>query len=209
MIQSIIITTTTTACLFSVVCHGFTPTVSLPAQQQQYPHAHCHHHHHQQQQQQRSWISSWSQENTLTQLLAATEEEVGETSNAVNDDNNESSSSSSSSFDSYSITNPLQKLAYRDVVIGDGETIQNGKVITVAYEGRLLSNGKQFDFGKGYAFRLGDQRVIPGWEVGLQVSELCATWNVCVCACAGGDGGNVDTVPLFVYNNPAIDGILS
>ncbi len=72
-------------------------------------------------------------------------------------------------FASYSISNPLQQLAYRDTVVGDGDTIERGKVVTVAYEGRLMSNGYKFDFGTGYAFRFGEGNVIPGWEVGLVV----------------------------------------
>jgi FKBP-type peptidyl-prolyl cis-trans isomerase len=73
-------------------------------------------------------------------------------------------------FNSYSIDNPLQQLAYRDTVIGTGDVIEKGKVAIVAYEGRLMSNGYKFDFGTGYAFRFGEGRVIPGWEVGLAVS---------------------------------------
>lgn len=72
-------------------------------------------------------------------------------------------------FTTYSISNPLQQLAYQDTVIGDGDTIESGKVVTVAYEGRLMSNGYKFDFGTGYAFRFGQGKVIPGWEVGLVV----------------------------------------
>jgi FKBP-type peptidyl-prolyl cis-trans isomerase len=63
-------------------------------------------------------------------------------------------------------------LAYRDIEIGTGDVIEKGKVVTVAYEGRLMSNGYKFDFGKGYAFRFGEGRVIPGWEVGLVVRTM-------------------------------------
>jgi FKBP-type peptidyl-prolyl cis-trans isomerase len=75
------------------------------------------------------------------------------------------------SFSSYSQGNPTLELAYKDVVIGSGEVASMGKVLTVAYKGRLLSNGKQFDEGKGFSFRLGEGRVIPGWEKGLEVRE--------------------------------------
>ena len=80
-------------------------------------------------------------------------------------------------FTTYSISNPLQQLAYQDTVIGDGETIEAGKVVTVAYEGRLMSNGYKFDFGTGYAFRFGDGNVIPGWEVGLVVCTVLCCAN--------------------------------
>lgn len=72
-------------------------------------------------------------------------------------------------FNGYSITNPDQRLAYTDEVMGDGDMAQSGKVLTMAYEGKLMSNGKVFDTGTGYSFRLGEGKVIPGWEQGLQV----------------------------------------
>jgi FKBP-type peptidyl-prolyl cis-trans isomerase len=85
------------------------------------------------------------------------------------------SSNVENAFDSYSISDPLQQLAYRDTEVGTGEVIEKGKVVTVAYEGRLMSNGFKFDFGKGYAFRFGEGRVIPGWEVGLVVRNLACS----------------------------------
>lgn len=69
-------------------------------------------------------------------------------------------------FESYQ-QSPDQQLRVKDTVIGDGEVAQNGKVLTVAYQGRLMSTGKQFDQGEGYSFRLGEGKVIPGWEQGL------------------------------------------
>jgi FKBP-type peptidyl-prolyl cis-trans isomerase len=78
----------------------------------------------------------------------------------------------STEFDSYSITEPNEsnQIVYKDTIVGTGDIIEKGKVITVAYEGRLMLNNKKFDSGKGYSFRLGEGRVIPGWENGLLVS---------------------------------------
>jgi FKBP-type peptidyl-prolyl cis-trans isomerase len=42
----------------------------------------------------------------------------------------------------------------------------------MAYEGKLMSNGSMFDSGNGYSFRLGDGKVLPGWEQGLSVRVL-------------------------------------
>ncbi len=100
-------------------------------------------------------------QSTSTVILSST------SSNPIQDET--TTLSGDDAFSSYSISNPLQQLAYRDTVIGDGDTIERGKVVTVAYEGRLLSNGYKFDFGTGYAFRFGEGNVIPGWEVGLVV----------------------------------------
>ena len=70
-------------------------------------------------------------------------------------------------FDSYSQTDPSQKLMYRDTVAGTGDVAMEGKVLKVAYTGRLMATGKEFDKGNGFSFRLGEGRVIPGWEQGL------------------------------------------
>eukprot|EP00579_Thalassiosira_antarctica_P001415 CAMPEP_0201870610 /NCGR_PEP_ID=MMETSP0902-20130614/3690_1 /ASSEMBLY_ACC=CAM_ASM_000551 /TAXON_ID=420261 /ORGANISM="Thalassiosira antarctica, Strain CCMP982" /LENGTH=200 /DNA_ID=CAMNT_0048396295 /DNA_START=132 /DNA_END=734 /DNA_ORIENTATION=- len=73
----------------------------------------------------------------------------------------------SASFDDYSQTEPTQWLAYQDTLVGTGDVAQEGKVVTVAYKGTLMSNGKKFDEGPGISFRLGEGRVIAGWEQGI------------------------------------------
>mmetsp|Transcript_28382 Transcript_28382/g.59929 ORF Transcript_28382/g.59929 Transcript_28382/m.59929 type:complete len:208 (-) Transcript_28382:202-825(-) len=87
-----------------------------------------------------------------------------------------SSSSSSQSkqplylgdFNEYSQTYEDQDLAYEDTQIGteSDEVAMEGKFVTVGYTGRLMSNNKQFDSGS-ISFRIGERRVIPGWEQGL------------------------------------------
>lgn len=74
-------------------------------------------------------------------------------------------------FSSYSQDDPLQQLAFQDAEIGSGDAITKGDVITVAYTGRLMSNGRKFDSGTGYSFEFGAGKVIPGWEKGLQVGD--------------------------------------
>jgi len=75
----------------------------------------------------------------------------------------------SNAFEAYSVTDPNQGLATKDTVVGTGEAAKTGDVITVAYAGRLMSNGKQFDAGAGFSFKLGEGRVMPGWEQGISV----------------------------------------
>ncbi|KAL7545813.1 hypothetical protein ACHAWF_009161 [Thalassiosira exigua] len=69
-------------------------------------------------------------------------------------------------FDDYSQTVEDQDLAYEDTAIGAGDVAMEGKFVTVAYSGKLMSNDKQFDEGT-ISFRIGEGRVIQGWERGL------------------------------------------
>ncbi|XP_044736564.1 46 kDa FK506-binding nuclear protein [Chrysoperla carnea] len=57
-----------------------------------------------------------------------------------------------------------------DLKVGNGPVAKPGKFVQVYYEGRLKSNGKQFDASKsgpGFKFRLGRKEVIQGWDVGV------------------------------------------
>lgn len=69
----------------------------------------------------------------------------------------------------YQQTDEQRTVMYRDDLIGAGEIAQEGKLLKVAYKGRLLATGVQFDQSPGYAFKLGDGKVIPGWEQGIGV----------------------------------------
>lgn len=70
-------------------------------------------------------------------------------------------------FDEYSQTLEDQDLAYEDTLVSDSDDVaMEGKFVTVAYKGKLMSNNKQFDAGS-ISFRIGENRVIPGWERGL------------------------------------------
>ncbi len=69
----------------------------------------------------------------------------------------------------------LQSLIIDDVVIGEGEKVKAGDVVTVQYIGRL-QNGQEFDNsytkGQPFTFEVGAGRVIKGWDegvVGMQV----------------------------------------
>lgn len=75
-------------------------------------------------------------------------------------------SQSSDPFESY-IAGETTELAIRDDLTGDGEEAKSGDVVTVKYAGRLLSTGKEFDAGT-FSFKLGDGKVISGWDQGLE-----------------------------------------
>lgn len=74
--------------------------------------------------------------------------------------------STSNLFDTY-VAGVTQELAAVDTSLGDGEEAKVGDVVTVKYAGRLMSSDKQFDAGT-FSFKLGDGKVIPGWDQGLQ-----------------------------------------
>jgi hypothetical protein len=61
-------------------------------------------------------------------------------------------------------------LRYQDLTVGDGNEARRGSLVTVHYTGRL-PDGSIFDTSKTknqtLVFRLGDGRVIQGWELGV------------------------------------------
>jgi peptidylprolyl isomerase len=59
------------------------------------------------------------------------------------------------------------ELDIQDTLVGNGEEAKAGDIVTVQYEGRLLKTDKKFD-GGSISFKLGEGKVIPGWDQGLQ-----------------------------------------
>ncbi len=61
-------------------------------------------------------------------------------------------------------------LRYYDLEVGDGETAEEGKTVSVHYTG-WLENGEKFDSsidrGEPFSLTLGEGGVIPGWEEGV------------------------------------------
>ena len=59
---------------------------------------------------------------------------------------------------------------WRDVQVGTGEEVRAGQAVSVHYRG-TLRDGTEFDANEGderpYTFRLGEGRVIRGWEEGV------------------------------------------
>ena len=66
-------------------------------------------------------------------------------------------------------------LKYRDLVVGEGKPADRRSIVVVHYTGWLQnedgSQGKQFDSSKDrdqpFAFPMGVNYVIPGWEMGI------------------------------------------
>lgn len=62
-------------------------------------------------------------------------------------------------------------LVYTDEKVGDGPLVQHDKYTEVLYTGYLV-NGTKFDSdnnpAKPFGFPLGEHRVIPGWDMGLE-----------------------------------------
>lgn len=63
------------------------------------------------------------------------------------------------------------ELKIEDSIIGKGERAEKGKKLTVHYVGKL-ENGTVFDStydkGRTFSFVLGQGKVIPGWEIGIE-----------------------------------------
>mmetsp|Transcript_11552 Transcript_11552/g.16170 ORF Transcript_11552/g.16170 Transcript_11552/m.16170 type:complete len:215 (+) Transcript_11552:73-717(+) len=70
-------------------------------------------------------------------------------------------------FDNY-VPGSSSLFAFKDTVVGNGDGYaKEGDVVTVKYAGRLLSTNKEFDSGS-ISFKMGEGRVIPGWDEGLK-----------------------------------------
>lgn len=67
---------------------------------------------------------------------------------------------------------PPEELQTEDLVTGDGEEAQAGDEVEVHYVGVRYEDGQEFDTswddGQTFRFTLGEGRVIPGWDQGVQ-----------------------------------------
>lgn len=63
------------------------------------------------------------------------------------------------------------ELKIEDLIIGTGQKAEKGKKLTVHYTGKL-EDGKVFDStynkNRPFSFVLGQGKVIPGWEIGIE-----------------------------------------
>lgn len=64
----------------------------------------------------------------------------------------------------------IEKLKIEDIIVGEGEEVVGGDLVSVHYVGTLL-DGTEFDssYGRGepFQFEVGASQVIKGWEEGL------------------------------------------
>lgn len=78
----------------------------------------------------------------------------------------ESISSTVDPFETY-IPGEQTELVSKDFVVGTGESAKAGDVLNVEYKGQLMdASQKVFDEGT-FSFKLGEGKVIPGWDKGL------------------------------------------
>jgi FKBP-type peptidyl-prolyl cis-trans isomerase FkpA len=65
----------------------------------------------------------------------------------------------------------LKDLQVIDTVIGEGNVVKPGSVVSIHYTGRLMSNGQKFDssFDRNQPFdaQIGVGMLIRGWDVGI------------------------------------------
>ncbi len=66
--------------------------------------------------------------------------------------------------------NRVTKLVVTDIAIGTGKEVEKGDTVVVNYIG-TLQNGQEFDNsykkGSSYTFKVGDRKVIQGWNEGM------------------------------------------
>lgn len=68
-----------------------------------------------------------------------------------------------------------QELQITDIEKGTGETADVGETVTVHYTGWLMDGTKfdsSLDRGTPFSFTLGERRVIPGWEQGVEGMQV-------------------------------------
>lgn len=69
-----------------------------------------------------------------------------------------------------SFTPLLAPLGIEDLVVGTGDTVATGSVVTVHYVGRLTDTTQfdsSYDRNEPFSFTVGNNQVIQGWEQGL------------------------------------------
>ena len=66
-------------------------------------------------------------------------------------------------------------LQYNDIKVGTGDVAMKGNKVQVNYTGWIYMDGKRgakldssLDAGKPLEFKLGDGKVIPGWDEGIE-----------------------------------------
>ena len=91
------------------------------------------------------------------------------------------------------------RLQYKDLKVGDGSIAETGKVAMVHYTG-WLTDGTKFDssldHGEPLQFRIGEGRVIQGWEKGVLGMRVGGKRRLVIPAPLGyGDRGYPPVIP--------------
>lgn len=107
-----------------------------------------------------------------------------------------STEGSADPFDAYEIGNAAQALATRDVVVGNGDVIQDKDLIRVEYKGRLMSTGKQFGEGNIKIMVGEPDRVMLGWQQGMKGMKVGGKRTIRIPPRLGyGRRGSGETIP--------------
>ena len=65
----------------------------------------------------------------------------------------------------------LKDLQVIDTVVGEGNVVKPGSIVSIHYTGRLISNGKKFDSSvdrnQPFETQIGVGRLIRGWDIGI------------------------------------------
>jgi len=75
----------------------------------------------------------------------------------------------------FTVTASAQELQIRDIEKGTGEEANVGETVVVHYTGWLMDGTKfdsSVDRGTPFSFTLGERRVIPGWEKGVEGMQV-------------------------------------
>jgi peptidylprolyl isomerase len=96
-------------------------------------------------------------------------------------------------------------LYWRDLVVGEGDTVKSGQVVEVSYDGRL-PDGSQFDAtkpGDPFSFRAGVGQVIAGWDQGVVGMRVGGKRQLIIPATLGygasGAGGVIPPNAVLVF----------
>ena len=97
-------------------------------------------------------------------------------------------------------------LEYEDTVVGSGAVAAAGQQVTVHYTG-WLTDGKKFDSSKDrgdpFVFKLGEGRVIKGWDEGVQGMKVGGTRKLTIPPALGygarGAGGVIPANAMLVF----------
>lgn len=89
------------------------------------------------------------------------------------------SSLSSETSITASVNNPFASyqlgqstLAYKDEVVGQGESGHDGDVLKVSYVGRLYPSGQQIAKNEDFVFELGEGKTLPGFDKALWGTQV-------------------------------------
>jgi FKBP-type peptidyl-prolyl cis-trans isomerase len=107
--------------------------------------------------------------------------------------------SASLGIDTTKMTKAPSGLWYTDVTVGQGESADAGRTVTVHYTG-WLPDGTKFDSsrdrGEPFAFTLGAGQVITGWDEGVKGMKVGGRRKLVLPpGLAYGDGGAPPAIP--------------